>query len=87
MTHEDLIARYNGYVLNNKARVVVEGRNIVVARAVGDRWELTDEGRALANVIDVAAVEVPPAPAPRRARQAPGGLVSSEQVGGGLATE
>ena len=48
---------------------------------------LTDEGRALANVIDVAAVEVPPAPAPRRARQAPGGLVSSEQVGGGLATE
>ena len=87
MTHEELVARYGGYVLNNKARVVVDGRNVVVARILNGEWALTAEGAELANVIDVTPVEVPAAPAPRRTRQAPVGLVNSGQVGSDPATE
>jgi hypothetical protein len=45
----DLLARLNGEVLSNKARAVVDGKVVILARLNGNEWVYTDEGQTLAN--------------------------------------
>ena len=46
----DLLARLNGEILANKARAVVDGKVVVLARMTGGDWEYTPEGQELANL-------------------------------------
>lgn len=45
----ELLARLNGEVLSNKARAVVNGKVVILARMIGAEWEYTPEGQELAN--------------------------------------
>lgn len=45
----DLLARLNGEVLSNKARAVIDGEIVILARMVGTDWEYTPEGKLLAD--------------------------------------
>jgi hypothetical protein len=45
----DLMVRLGGETLNNKVRVVVDGKIVVLARMIGTEWEYTPEGQELAN--------------------------------------
>ena len=45
----DLLTRLNGEVLSNKARAVVDGKIVILARLNGADWEYTPEGQELAN--------------------------------------
>lgn len=45
----DLLTRLNGEVLSNKARAVVDGKIVILARLTGEDWTYTDEGQELAN--------------------------------------
>lgn len=45
----DLLARLNGEILSNKARAVINGKIVVLARLTGEDWVYTSEGQALAN--------------------------------------
>lgn len=45
----DLLTRLNGEVLSNKARAVVDGKIVILARMNGADWEYTPEGQELAN--------------------------------------
>jgi len=45
----DLLSRLNGEILANKARAVVDGKIVILARMNGDEWVYTDEGQELAN--------------------------------------
>lgn len=59
----ELLARLNGEVLSNKARAVVDGKVVILARLNGTEWEYTTEGQELANaqsnqVVAEAEVEI-----------------------------
>lgn len=45
----DLLARLNGEILSNKARAVIDGKIVILARMNGADWEYTLEGQELAN--------------------------------------
>jgi hypothetical protein len=45
----DLLTRLNGEVLSNKARAVIDGKIVILARMNGADWEYTPEGQELAN--------------------------------------
>ena len=45
----DLLSRLKGEILANKARAVVDGKIVILARMNGDEWVYTDEGQELAN--------------------------------------
>jgi hypothetical protein len=82
MNIHDLLARLGGEILSNKARAVVDGKIVILARMNGNDWVYTDEGQALANahsnaaVEEVAAQEV--AAKPKRAKKAPEPVAEAE---------
>lgn len=45
----DLLARLGGEILSNKARAVVDGNIVILARLNGADWEYTELGQELAN--------------------------------------
>ena len=49
MTVEELVAKHDGIILANKARVTIGGKQVIVGRAGANGFELTSEGEALAN--------------------------------------
>jgi hypothetical protein len=53
----DLLTRLGGEILSNKARAVVDGKIVILARMNGNDWVYTDEGQALANEHSNAAAE------------------------------
>jgi hypothetical protein len=73
----DLLARLGGEILSNKARAVVDGKIVILARMNGNDWVYTDEGQALANEHSNAAVEEAAAK-PKRAKKAPEPVVEAE---------
>ena len=52
----DLLARLNGEILSNKARAMVDGKIVILARMNGADWEYTPEGQELANLHSNQAV-------------------------------
>ena len=72
-----LLARLGGEILSNKARAVVDGKVVILARMSGDDWVYTDEGQALANAHSNAAAEETEAK-PKRAKKAPEPVVEAE---------
>jgi hypothetical protein len=66
----DLLTRLGGEILSNKARAVVDGKIVVLARMNGNDWVYTDEGQALANEHSNAAVEEAAAK-PKRVKKTP----------------
>jgi hypothetical protein len=62
MDIEKLVADHGGYLLNNKARVTIDGVLTIIARAGEHDWELTDEGAAFvaSSASDVAVPETKP---------------------------
>jgi hypothetical protein len=77
MNIHDLLARLGGEILSNKARAVVDGKIVILARMNGNDWVYTDEGQALANAHSNAAVEETAAK-PKRAKKAPEPVVEAE---------
>jgi hypothetical protein len=73
----DLLARLGGEILSNKARAVVDGKVVILARMSGDDWVYTDEGQALANAHSNAAAEEAEAK-PKRAKKAPEPVVEAQ---------
>jgi len=59
MTVEELVAKHNGVILSNKARVTIGGQQVIVGRAGANGFELTAEGEALAN--SYVKIEIPEA--------------------------
>ena len=57
MNIHDLLARLGGEILSNKARAVIDGKIVILARMNGNDWVYTDEGQALANAHSNAAAE------------------------------
>jgi hypothetical protein len=58
----ELLKRLGGEILSNKARAVVDGKIVILARMEGADWVYTPEGQDLANahsnaVVDEAAAE------------------------------
>lgn len=45
----DLLARLDGEILSNKARAVIDGKVVILARMNGNDWVYTAEGQELAN--------------------------------------
>ena len=71
MNLTDLLARLNGEILSNKARAVVDGKIVILARLNGEDWTYTDEGQELANQhSNEAAAEAKPTRA-RKAKDTP----------------
>lgn len=75
----DLLARLNGEILSNKARAVVNGKIVVLARMEGVDWVYTAEGQDLANLhSNLAADEAKPTRA-RKAKDAAPAPVQAEE--------
>ena len=68
MNIHDLLARLGGEILSNKARAVIDGKIVILARMNGADWVYTDEGQALANAHSNAAAEETAAK-PKRAKK------------------
>ena len=78
----DLLARLNGEILSNKARAMVDGKIVILARMNGADWEYTPEGQELANLHSnqaVAEVEVK-ATRTRKAKDVPAEPVAVESA-------
>jgi protein required for attachment to host cells len=73
----DLLARLGGEILSNKARAVVDGKIVILARMNGDEWVYTAEGQELANAHSNAVVEEAEAK-PKRSKKAPEPVVEAE---------
>ena len=73
----DLLARLGGEILSNKARAVVDGKVVILARMSGADWVYTDEGQELANAHSNAAAEEAETK-PKRAKKAPEPVVEVE---------
>lgn len=65
----DLLDRLGGEILSNKARAVIDGKIVILARMNGNDWVYTDEGQTLANEHSNAVVEEA-ATKPKRAKKA-----------------
>jgi hypothetical protein len=71
----DLLARLNGEILSNKARAVVDGKIVILARMEGVDWVYTIEGQDLANLhSNLAAEETKP----KRAKKTAEAVVEQE---------
>lgn len=70
MDIEKLVADHGGYLLNNKARVTINGVLTIIARAGEQGWELTDEGTAFvaSSASDVAILEPKVKPRERKVK-------------------
>lgn len=66
----DLLARLNGEVLSNKARAVVDGKIVILARLTGEEWVYTQEGQDLANLHSNEAAAEAKAPRTRKPKEA-----------------
>jgi hypothetical protein len=66
----DLLARLNGEVLSNKARAVVDGKIVILARMNGSEWVWTPEGQDLANKHSNEVVAEAKAPRTRKVKDA-----------------
>jgi len=73
----DLLARLGGEILSNKARAVINGKIVVLARLNGNDWVYTDEGQELANAHSNAATEEAAAK-PKRAKKPAEAVVEQE---------
>jgi hypothetical protein len=73
----DLLARLGGEILSNKARAVVDGKIVILARMNGNDWEYTPEGQALADAHSNAAVEEA-ATKPKRSKKPAEPVVEAE---------
>jgi hypothetical protein len=73
----DLLDRLGGEILSNKARAVVDGKIVILARMNGNDWVYTDEGQALANEHSNAAVEET-AVKPKRTKKPAESVVEAE---------
>ena len=78
MNIHDLLARLGGEILSNKARAVVDGKIVILARMNGNDWVYTDEGQALANEHSNAVVVEEAASKPKRAKKAAEPVVEAE---------
>ena len=67
----DLMARQNGEVLSKKARAVVDGKIVILARMNGADWEYTPEGQELANQHSNEVAAEAKATRTRKAKDAP----------------
>jgi hypothetical protein len=76
----DLLARLNGEVLSNKARAVVDGKIVILARMNGADWEYTPEGQELANKHSNEVVAEAKAPRTRKAKDVPAEPVAVESA-------
>jgi hypothetical protein len=63
----DLLDRLGGEILSNKARAMVDGKIVILARMNGADWEYTPEGQELANTHSNAVAEEAK---PKRAKKA-----------------
>ena len=77
MNVHDLLDRLGGEILSNKARAMVDGKIVILARLTGDDWVYTDEGQELANAHSNAAADEAAAK-PRRAKKAAEPAVEAE---------
>jgi hypothetical protein len=73
----ELLARLGGEILSNKARAMVDGKIVILARMNGNDWVYTDEGQTLANEHSNAAVEEAEIK-PKRAKKAPEPVVEAQ---------
>jgi hypothetical protein len=73
----DLLARLNGEILSNKARAVVDGKIVILARMEGADWVYTAEGQELANKHSNEAAEEAAAK-PKRTKKASEPVVGTE---------
>ena len=76
----DLLARLNGEILSNKARAMVDGKIVILARMNGADWEYTPEGQELANAHSNEAVAEAKAPRARKAKDVPAEPVAVESA-------
>jgi hypothetical protein len=58
MDVEKLVKQLGGHYLSNKARVTVDGKEIVVGRITTGGYELTVEGDTLISELEEGVVEV-----------------------------
>jgi hypothetical protein len=73
----DLLARLNGEILSNKARAVVDGKIVILARMEGVDWVYTIEGQDLANLHSNLVAEEAAAK-PKRAKKPAEAVVEQE---------
>lgn len=73
----DLLDRLGGEILSNKARAMVDGKIVILARMNGTEWEYTPEGQELANAHSNAAAEEAK---PKRAKKAAEAVVEAEPI-------
>ena len=76
----DLLTRLNGEVLSNKARAVVDGKIVILARMNGADWEYTPEGQELANQHSNEVAAEAKAPRTRKAKDVPAEPVAVESA-------
>lgn len=76
----DLLTRLNGEVLSNKARAVVNGKIVILARMNGADWEYTPEGQELANQHSNEVAAEAKAPRTRKAKDVPAEPVAVESA-------
>lgn len=69
MTVEQLLAHMGGYILSNKARVKVDGKEVVIGRLMGQSWVFTDAGQKLATQPPEAELETSKKQVGRRSRK------------------
>jgi len=74
----DLLVRLGGEILSNKARAVVDGKIVILARMNGNDWEYTPEGQELANKHSNEVVAEAKAPRTRKAKDVPAEPVAVE---------
>lgn len=75
----ELLARLDGEILSNKARAMVDGKIVILARMDGVDWVYTDEGQALANEHSNTAAEEAAAK-PKRAKKAAAEDTSTQEA-------
>jgi len=79
MNVHDLLDRLGGEILSNKARAMVGGKIVILARLTGNDWVYTDEGQELANAHSNAAAEETAAK-PKRAKKAAEPVAETEST-------
>ena len=76
----DLLDRLGGEILSNKARAMVDGKIVILARMNGADWEYTPEGQELANAHSNAAADEAKAPRTRKPKDIPAEPVAVESA-------
>ena len=62
----ELMERLGGEILNNKARAIIDGEIVILARLNDQDWQFTEKGRELANLHSNLAVDEAAAPKTRK---------------------